>query len=175
MTTNMKPLLTLLFVFNLVNHLCGQSVLDSVLYIEIDAEKNLIFRDARYPDPILYKEKGILVDIPETEYLIKECGDGWFQFRSQRREQAKTVSFRQLKKYPVITFPQLCAFLYALPDPQKVLDKWIRENDIPIRLDTIYPPSPIEIYLLRLKAIYLIEKDSKIKQATITQVYYFER
>jgi len=95
----MKPLLTLLFVFNLVNDLCGQSVLDSVLYIEIDAEKNLIFRDARYPDPILYKEKGILVDIPETEYLIKECGDGWFQFRSQRREQAKTVSFRQLKKY----------------------------------------------------------------------------
>ncbi|HRE67850.1 MAG TPA: hypothetical protein PLM56_10235 [Cyclobacteriaceae bacterium] len=170
----MKSLLTLFFILNLTNNLHGQSVLDSILYIEIDTEKNYIYRNARYPDPILHKEKGIIVEIPESRYVIYECDNGGeFQFRSLRKEQAKTVSFRQLKKYQVITFPQLCAFLYALPDPQKVLDKWIRENDIPIRLDTIYPPSPIHIYLYRLKAIYFIEKDSKKKQATITQVYYY--
>lgn len=148
----MKPLLTILFLLNLANNLHG---------------------NARYPDPILYKEKGILVEIPETEYLIKECGDGWFQFRSQRREQAKTVRFRQLKKYPVITFPHLCAFLYALPDSQKEFVALKRSLNIPTPIEAIVPPSPIEIYLLRLKAIYLIEKDSKKRKATITQIYYY--
>ncbi|MCE7864525.1 MAG: hypothetical protein DYG99_13370 [Bacteroidetes bacterium CHB5] len=170
----MKSLLILLFVLNLVNDLFGQSVLDSILYIEIDTKKNYINRNIRFPDPILHKEKGILMEIPESNYRIYECDNGgFFQFRSLRKEQAKTVRFRQLKKYPVITFPQLCAFLFALPDPQKELEEWKRKNDIPIRLDAIYPNSPINVYLNRLKAIYFIEKDFKKKQATITQVYFY--
>jgi len=51
----MKSLLTLFFILNLTNNLHGQSVLDSILYIEIDTEKNYIYRNARYPDPILHK------------------------------------------------------------------------------------------------------------------------
>lgn len=170
----MKPLLTILFLLNLVNDLYAQSVLDSILYVEIDTEKNYIYRNARYPDPILHKEKGIIVEIPESRYVIYECDNGGeFEFRSLRKEQAKTVSFRQLKKYPVITFPQLCAFLYALPDSQKEFSALKRSLNIPTPIEAIVPPSPIAIYLHRLKAIYFIEKNSKKRQATITQVYYY--
>jgi hypothetical protein len=112
----------------------------------------------------LYLERMILN--PDSYYIGTTGFDGKTK-DGYNRIPSKTISFKELRRYPVVTWFEVLAFVKANYKERRV------EEYAPDQVNTVPPPSDPQgsiNFWKNIRHIYMVEKDKKKKVATLTEV-----
>jgi hypothetical protein len=133
--------------------------------------ENGMYRKYESPDSGFHRDLGRKVLPPDSYTIENGLGLGeTFTGKSKdgyNRVPSKTISFKELRKYPVVTWFEVLAFVKANYKERRV------EEYAPDQVNTVPPPSDPQgsiNFWKNIRHIYMVEKDKKKKVATLTEV-----
>ena len=112
----------------------------------------------------IYLERKILN--PDSYYIGNTAFDGKTK-DGYNRVPSKTIALRELRKYPVVTWEEVLAFVKTNYKERRV------EEYAPDEVNTVPPPSdPLGSinFWSNIRHVYMVEKDKKKKVAILTEV-----
>ena len=110
--------------------------------------------------------------LPPDSYIIKPNSDKDVRFEGRTKDgynrvPSKTISLRELRKYPVVTWEEVLTFVKTNYRERRV------EEYAPDEVNTVPPPAdPLGSinFWGNIRHVYMVEKDEKKKIAILTEV-----